>query len=77
VHTEFQEKAGMSPRFFARAQSVDEVIAASLRGLRKKKALVWTSLFQRFFSLCSDLSPNSIRRWVAARVLELCGAGKS
>lgn len=69
VKTEFQQAAGMSPRFFASSQSVDDVVEACLRAVDKRRAVVWTSGFQRIFSLISELSPRFIRRRVAGRMM--------
>lgn len=73
VHTEFQEKANLPPRFFARAQSVDEVVKAGLRALEKEKPLAWTSTFQRAFCLGSELSPRVARRKVTNWLLKASG----
>lgn len=73
VHTEFQEKAHMSPRFFAKAQSVDGVVRAGMRAIRRKKALAWTSSFQRVFSFLSEFAPHSLRRRVAGKIIEATG----
>lgn len=70
VHTEFQEKAQMPKRIFAAAQSVEEVVVAGMKLLARKRALGWTSLFQRVFSFGSELTPRALRRWLAARLLE-------
>ena len=69
VATEFQKVAGMSPRFFAKSQTVDEVVEACMRAIQKRKAVVWTSGFQRIFALISESSPRFIRRRVAARMM--------
>lgn len=69
VNTEFQKVAGMSPRFFARSQTVEDVVRACLKAVEKRKAVVWTSGFQRIFSLISESSPRFIRRRVARRMM--------
>jgi short-subunit dehydrogenase len=73
THTEFQGKADMEARFFATAQMVNEVVDAGMKAIQKKKAVAWTSLFQRLFSLFSELTPRPWIRWGAARVLEQTG----
>ena len=73
VHTEFQEKAGMSPRFFATAQSVDAVVRAGLHAIKHRQALAWTSCFQRLFTWMAELAPHDIRRCVAGKVIEATG----
>jgi uncharacterized protein len=74
VSTEFQEVAGMSPRFFAHSQSVNEVVQASLRLLKQKRAVGWTSLFQKVFSLISCRMPRSLIRKLAGQLMKLSGA---
>jgi short-subunit dehydrogenase len=74
VATEFQQVAGMEPRFFAHSQSVDEVVTAGFTLLRRKSAVGWTSVFQRFFSLGSDLSPRFLRRKLAGAIMKMAGA---
>lgn len=74
VHTEFQKMAGIKPRFFARAQNVYEVVEAGMRAIEEEKAVAWTSTFQRLACLGSEFMPHALRRWMAARVLEIAGA---
>ncbi len=74
VATEFQQVAGMEPRFFAKSQSVDEVVRAGMTLLRRKSAVGWTSIFQRIFSLLSELSPRALRRMGAAAMMKASGA---
>jgi short-subunit dehydrogenase len=69
VSTEFQEVAGIDPRFFAKSQSVDEVVEVARRALHSGRAVVWTSTFQRVFSLLSELSPRWLRRKAAVMML--------
>ena len=71
VRTEFQGKAGMSPRFFARAQEVDEVVRAGFEALHRRRAVAWTSWFQRIFCFGSELTPRWIRRPLAGWVLRM------
>lgn len=74
VRTEFQKVAGIKPRFFARAQSVYEVVEAGMKAIEAKKAVAWTSTFQRLACLGAEIMPHFVRRWMAARVLEVAGA---
>lgn len=74
VATEFQQVAQMEPRFFASSQQVDEVVQAGLKLLQNKKAIGWTSLFQRIFACASDLAPRTIRRKLAASLMLKAGA---
>jgi uncharacterized protein len=74
VATEFQQVAGMEPRFFAHSQAVDEVVLTGLRLLRRKKAIGWTSLSQRIFSCLSDLAPRTLRRTLARAIMKMAGA---
>jgi len=69
VDTEFQKVAGMSPRFFAKSQSVDEVVEACLSALERRQALVWTSGFQRIFSFFSELAPRFLRRRITGKMM--------
>jgi len=69
VSTEFQKVAGMSPRFFAKSQTVEDVVDACFRAVENRRAVVWTSAYQRIFSFISELSPRPIRRWVAGRMM--------
>jgi short-subunit dehydrogenase len=74
VDTEFQQVAGMSPRFFARSQSVREVVASGLRALERGRAVAWSSWFQRVSSAVSEISPRRVRRRVAAWLMVQSGA---
>ncbi|MDR1192044.1 MAG: SDR family oxidoreductase [Verrucomicrobiales bacterium] len=74
VDTEFQQVAGMSPRFFARSQSVPEVIASGMRALERGRPVAWSSPFQRFSSVVAELSPRGLRRRVAAWLMLKSGA---
>ncbi|MDR0533027.1 MAG: SDR family oxidoreductase [Verrucomicrobiales bacterium] len=74
TETEFQQVAGMSPRFFARSQSVDEIIDKGMRALERGKAVEWSSFFQRFSSTMSEILPRFIRRKAAAILMLKCGA---
>jgi len=74
VATEFQMVAGMSERFFARSQSVDEVTVAAMNLLARRGALGWTSVFQRMVSLASEFSPHGLRRGLAGRLMRWSGA---
>lgn len=74
VATEFQQVAGMEPRFFANSQSVEEVVKTGMALLRRKSAVGWTSVFQRIFSLLSDLSPRALRRMGAGAIMKMAGA---
>lgn len=69
VATEFQGKAGMDPRFFAQTQGVESVVKAGLKLIEGRGALGWTSIFQRIFSLGSELTPHGFRRRMAARLI--------
>ncbi|MDD5260340.1 MAG: SDR family oxidoreductase [Methylacidiphilales bacterium] len=74
VATEFQQVAGMSPRFFARSQSVDDVVRAAMRLLAGRGAIAWTSWFQRIFSAVSEATPRGARRRIAAGLMKWSGA---
>lgn len=69
VATEFQEVAGMDPRFFANTQSVEEVVRAGTALVQRRGALGWTSFFQRVSSFFSDLAPRGLRRFAAGKVI--------
>lgn len=72
VSTEFQENAGMDPRFFAVNQPVDEVVQAGLKLIQKRSAIGWTSFFQFIFSYLSKLSPFFLVRKIAAYLIASC-----
>jgi len=74
VDTEFQKVAGMSPRFFARSQHVDEVVEAGMKLLRRRSALGWTSLGQWMVSFSVRLMPRCWIRRLAALLLRASGA---
>jgi len=74
VATEFQQVAKMEPRFFARSQQVDEVVAAGMKLLEQRGAVGWSSSFQRFFSALSGLAPRGLRRKLAATIMRRAGA---
>ncbi|MFH1067575.1 MAG: SDR family oxidoreductase [bacterium] len=73
VDTEFQEKANLDPRFFAHAQSVEEVVKAGLKALEKERPLAWTSTFQRMFCLGSELFPRVARRGITSWLMKSAG----
>jgi short-subunit dehydrogenase len=72
--TEFQEVAGMNPRFFVRSQSVEEIIAKGINALERGKPVEWSSFFQKFSSVMSEILPSFIRRRAAAALMRKCGA---
>ncbi len=73
VDTEFQKVAGMSPRFFARSQSVDEVVRAGMRALRSGRVVARTSCFQAFFSSLVSFLPRAAVRRLAALLMRASG----
>lgn len=74
VDTEFQQVAGMNPRFFARSQHVDEVVAAGMALLRRRGALGWTSWSQWWVSFSVRWLPRVWVRKLAAALLRASGA---
>lgn len=74
VDTEFQQVAGMNPRFFARSQHVDEVVEAGMALLRRRAALGWTSGMQRTVSFSVRWLPRCWVRRLAAALLRAAGA---
>lgn len=74
THTEFQQVAGMDPRFFARSQSVEEVVRAGLRLLRRRHGVGWTSATQWLVSFAIRFLPRRLVRWFAALLLRATGA---
>jgi short-subunit dehydrogenase len=74
VDTEFQQVAGMSPRFFARSQSVGEIVAKGMRALERGRAVEWSSGFQRVSSAVSEVLPRFVRRKAAAWLMLRSGA---
>ncbi|MDX6767827.1 MAG: SDR family oxidoreductase [Candidatus Methylacidiphilales bacterium] len=74
VDTEFQQVAGMNPRFFARSQSVGEVVRAGMGQLEGQAAVAWTSAFQELFSFSVRFVPRCWVRRIAARLMKASGA---
>lgn len=74
VATEFQQVAGMSPRFFARSQHVDEVVDAGMRLLQRKGALGWTACAQWWVSFSVRFIPRWVIRKLAAALIRAAGA---
>lgn len=74
VSTEFQKIAGMNPRFFARSQSVDEVVRVAMRQLDRRKAVVCTSLSLKFAAGAVQMLPRSWVRWLVGCLLRGSGA---
>jgi len=72
--TEFQEVAGMSPRFFARMQPVEEIVAQGMAALEREKPVAWSSRFQRVTSATAEILPRFIRRKAAAWLMLKSGA---
>jgi short-subunit dehydrogenase len=70
VDTEFQQVAGMDPRFFVNSQSVEEVVREGVALVQRRGAMGWSSLLQRLSSLFSDIAPRGLRRKVAGRVIQ-------
>lgn len=71
VHTEFQKVAGIAPRFFAAAQSVDEVVRVGMRAIEQRRAMVRTNWYQALFTIISSRLPRPLIRKLAQFVLEL------
>jgi hypothetical protein len=76
VHTEFQQVAGIEPRFFASAQSVDSVVKVTLKGLKNKDALTWSSCTQGFFSVITSFMPRAVLRYMGGKTIEQARTGK-
>jgi short-subunit dehydrogenase len=74
TETEFQQVAGMSPRFFARSQPVGEIVARGMNALERGRPVEWSSFFQKFSSVISEILPRFIRRRAAAALMRKCGA---
>jgi uncharacterized protein len=72
--TEFQKVAGMSPRFFASSQPVEEIIDKGMRALEYGKPVEWSSLFQKCSSAMSEILPRFVRRRMAAILMKKSGA---
>ncbi|MEM9444038.1 MAG: SDR family oxidoreductase [Verrucomicrobiota bacterium] len=72
VDTEFQQAAGVDPRFFAATQAVEPVVEKGLALVEKGAALGWSSLYQRVSSLAMELAPRGLRRWVIGQVMKAC-----
>lgn len=72
--TGFGGRAGMSARFFQRAQTAEAVAEAGLRGLARGEREVVSGAFNRVQAAAGALAPRSLAVRVAAEMMRRAGA---